>query len=1691
MKRLLAMILACVLMISEFPVYADEADNIGTMLEENTVAEATDVVIDATDYGADPTGMKDSAEAIWAAFEAAKEASENGTKSVTVYFPKGEYHVYKDRAQQREYHTSNTSSTDAQFHMKHIGILIEDQKNLTIEGDGSLFMIHGDMMALAVVRSENVTLHNFAWDYAVPTVTEMTVIDMGTAEDGRAYADYYIPQCFPYEIKNDTILWKSDVSPYTGQVYWTRTGEHENSYSVVTHQPDTEMSRAYYSGQSPFQNKSGIEKLEDNKVRIYYSSRPGMLKNGMVFQFCSSAQRPTAGAFTWESKNVTAEEVDVHYMDGFGWLIQMSENVYYRNCNLMPRDNSGHFTVSYADGIHASGAKGEIVIDNCNFSYTHDDPINLHGTFTRVEERIDANTLRLKYIHAQQGGFPQFHVGDKVQFFTRDTLESTVDSEGNEEQFTVSEVISNPGEAGNDLKTMVIKFEEALPEELSDRVSGEPKYVAENVTYAPEVTITNCTFKNIVTRGILCTTRNKVLIENNIFYPTSMATIFLSNDSNDWYESGPIRDMTIRGNVFYVDDIGRTSWANAPAIYVHPVTKNGGLPDASNPIHKNILIEENTFYMDEDAVVYAESVENLQFKNNKILRMNPDISLTLNPEETALTTGEEMSLNFQKRGNTNDDDDDSNSGKDNIFRFVKSKDVVISGNTYDDGMKNYVVADTATQSTLTVGGEDVEDDEILSIIDHENGAVSPAVGKVTFVNSNPDVLYVAEDGKVTGLSAGEATVYAYYEWNGTKIKSNEVTINVSGDALPVVDGKVTITTTNTITAMNENFSIEREDATHYEMTRDSYTIDMHSDGLWTYQNGLKNLLLYEPDAENKNDFRAIVKVDDMPVNEANQWDNTSFILYKDDDNYITIGKKSHIAGFCYVVEKAGDCTETGGDSADNNVTSGYLGITYKDGTVTLSAKAAEDEWKDVVTITEHTVGADYKIGLGAWESNDRSKKVTFSDFKVGTSQDSFETLEASESVAFINVSVDEEIIEIEKNPTIDDTGFKSNHAKIENISIAELEFNKTAAADAILDNYYHVIAESGKSEITLSVTKDSESKNVVVLHGDYRTELSLNTEGNTYTTAPIALRDGINTFYVRVYAEDGITYKQHILCITYTPDYVEDVLSDRFIKEIIVEGKDVTKECMVIGESSKITLDKAAVHVKVTAQEGSKVTFGLEGSSLPEAVSSEMEADVTLNNGEQRIKVVIIASNGEQKTYYLNVEKSTLKEFDPAILAKNAKANSQQLPANGGDGGPAWAFDDEDRWWHSRWGSFDQKEAHEVGTQFGDGKPSADNPIWIQTGFDKKWYVSEIEYTGRPSRDGLIHNYEVSVANLDDPLGTPTEFEVVKSGTLDPVSTTQTIKLDNIVQATHIRITVTDAYDVNDGGTGDGHVGAKNISIFGCDALESVDAKLEGYSLSLEGTIGVNFHMQLGKNVTDDAGAYMNFTLNGEEYSEIYVNQTTYDEESGYHVFKCPVPVKDMDTEITGQIILSDGSVGELYTYKVKEYADYILNSSYNKKTKDLVKAMSDFGDYASEYFAEGNIDEIPEEMLAVTSDTLKDYQATLPENKDSIYYGSSLLLKSNTVLRHYFTEEVEIEGYEVVQKGNLYYIETEGIPAHELGEYITTTVETTGGNNMTITYSPLSYAYIALSRDGVSENLTTLMRAMYLYHQAAEEYLK
>lgn len=523
----------------------------------------------------------------------------NSDEEKIIRFEKGVYHFYWDTAEENTVYASNTD-TVLQPELRS-AINIDGIRNLTIDGQGSKFIMHGRMIALRIVDSQNIVLRNFSWDFPTAGTFQMDVKKVG-----RYYVDYYVPESLQWKTEKGNIRW-FEKSPISGEEYWYVTG-HSNSHCIVGFDSIKRNVSRYPLTKSPFSFRWKIRRTGDNTLRINYI-RPvdkSLYFKGMSFEFCPNYKRLCTGTFLNESKDISLENIGIGYMHGFGFLVQMCENVTFKGCNFTPEDKSERNCTSFADHIHVSGAKGKIHIEDCRFSNAHDDPINVHGTFTRVKEAVDKKTIILEYVHSQQNGFQQYHKGDRVIFYNRENLGAF----GDEKEFTVSEVI-NPLQCGMSEKEMKVTFKEELPEEISVPFA----YVAENITYTPEVYIGGCRFYNIPTRGILCTTRKKVLIENNIFDGLTMASIYLSNDCNNWYESGAVKDMTIRGNTFYVKKSPHSGIKSA--VFIDPVVVKP--KKVLSAVHSNITIENNTFFLEHDSAVNAKYTDKLVFRNNKII----------------------------------------------------------------------------------------------------------------------------------------------------------------------------------------------------------------------------------------------------------------------------------------------------------------------------------------------------------------------------------------------------------------------------------------------------------------------------------------------------------------------------------------------------------------------------------------------------------------------------------------------------------------------------------------------------------------------------------------------------------------------------------------------------------------------------------------------------------------------------------------------------------------------------------------------------------------------------------------------------------------------------------------------------------------------------------------------------------------
>ena len=75
-----------------------------------------------------------------------REAGEDG-----IVFDGGRYDIYPEKASEKLLHVSNHDI----YSEKRIAFLIENMKNFTVDGGGSEFIFHSDMIPFALVESSN------------------------------------------------------------------------------------------------------------------------------------------------------------------------------------------------------------------------------------------------------------------------------------------------------------------------------------------------------------------------------------------------------------------------------------------------------------------------------------------------------------------------------------------------------------------------------------------------------------------------------------------------------------------------------------------------------------------------------------------------------------------------------------------------------------------------------------------------------------------------------------------------------------------------------------------------------------------------------------------------------------------------------------------------------------------------------------------------------------------------------------------------------------------------------------------------------------------------------------------------------------------------------------------------------------------------------------------------------------------------------------------------------------------------------------------------------------------------------------------------------------------------------------------------------------------------------------------------
>lgn len=513
----------------------------------------------------------DMTKKIQAAIEKAR--SYNG-KAVVIELQNADYNIHRESSSQILYHISNTASEKENPNQtKHIGLWLKGLKNVTIDGKGAHLVTHGEMTSFVIDQCENIILRNFTVTAADPTVPELTVTEVG-----ERHMTVRIHPRSRYQIKDGKFSFVGDN--------WSLSDGIAQSYD-----PEKDIT---WRSWSPLNGLRKAIELEPNLLRFVYDKAP-QARPGLTFQMRDGIRDQACGLIQF-SKNITLENLHLAFLGNFGLVGQMSENITYRNMAFEPEAGSGRTCAGFADFVQMSGCKGKITIENSRFSGAHDDPINIHGTHLAVTEFLSPNQIVVRYMHHQTYGFQSFLPGNTIEFIDPHSLMS------------LSSAKVKKAEMKSEREIIITLDKPAISE-----VKNTEGLVVENVTYTPEVVIRGNYFSRIPSRGVLVSTRRKVIIEDNTFFRMQMSGILIADDARSWFESGMVRDVTIRNNDFIE--------CGGPVIFIAPENdRNEGY------VHRNITIANNRFRLTGTDAISAKSVDGLKITDN--LFLTPKASTT-------------------------------------------------------------------------------------------------------------------------------------------------------------------------------------------------------------------------------------------------------------------------------------------------------------------------------------------------------------------------------------------------------------------------------------------------------------------------------------------------------------------------------------------------------------------------------------------------------------------------------------------------------------------------------------------------------------------------------------------------------------------------------------------------------------------------------------------------------------------------------------------------------------------------------------------------------------------------------------------------------------------------------------------------------------------------------------------------------
>lgn len=483
----------------------------------------------------------------------------------------GNYVFCSKNAEERELCITNTMAADEYekgepHNIRRCAIVIENIKNMEIDCCGSNFIMDGKMTHIVFKNCENIKLKNLNIETVNPDVHKITVLKSSTF-----YVTFKVDETSKFCEENGNYYWY-------GTDYRMNITELKNGAKFPMATPDNYSHLTTDS--HPLHGVASIKPVSERVFNARFIT-PKDFEVGQVFYIYPKKSRQV-GILIDSCKNITLENVSQSFNNGMGIVGQNSENITLDNIKMVPNSNYEADMCSLSDFLHFNMCRGKIRVINSEFDGSGGNGCNLHGVHFKITN-VNKSRITLKFCNSRTYGIQCIRDGDMIAFIDPKTLVEVASTK----------VLHATLRDDYYYDLEVATFDVPLG------VGG----IVENISACAGFEFSGNSLNKITKNAVRCTTRGRIRIENNRILNTGVGGVVIGNDASEKFESGCVLNAKICGNAFMN--------CEKNAILIKPDNRKYG-----GPVHKNILIEDNLFIINNITALDVSNSSDIEMRHN-------------------------------------------------------------------------------------------------------------------------------------------------------------------------------------------------------------------------------------------------------------------------------------------------------------------------------------------------------------------------------------------------------------------------------------------------------------------------------------------------------------------------------------------------------------------------------------------------------------------------------------------------------------------------------------------------------------------------------------------------------------------------------------------------------------------------------------------------------------------------------------------------------------------------------------------------------------------------------------------------------------------------------------------------------------------------------------------------------------------